>query len=141
MKRVQSGFTLIELMIVVAIVGILAAIAIPAYQDYTIRSKVSEALGAIAACKTSVTEYYQSNNAVPANLTAAGCSSVATTYVSGLDVTNGVIDVTLGAVGGSATGTHVMYSPTLAGGNITGWTCNAAAGTTTPSKYLPAVCR
>ncbi|TMH09666.1 MAG: pilin, partial [Betaproteobacteria bacterium] len=65
MKRLQQGFTLIELMIVVAIVGILAAIALPAYQDYVIRSKMSEAIAAIAACKTSVAEYSSSHTAYP----------------------------------------------------------------------------
>ena len=73
MKRIQQGFTLIELMIVVAIVGILAAIALPAYQDYVVRSKMSEAEAAIAACKTSVSEYLSSHSTVPPNNTAAVC--------------------------------------------------------------------
>ncbi len=68
MKRVQQGFTLIELMIVVAIVGILAAIALPAYQDYVVRSKMSEAEAAIAACKTSVSEYLSTKNVMPADV-------------------------------------------------------------------------
>src|SRR6266536_6698343 len=76
MKRLQQGFTLIELMIVVAIVGILAAIAIPAYQDYVARSKVSEAMAALGACKTSITEYAQVNNVLPPSLAASGCSSI-----------------------------------------------------------------
>src|SRR5947207_11333523 len=83
MKRIQQGFTLIELMIVVAIVGILAAIALPAYQDYVIRSKMSEAEAAIAACKTSVSEYLSSHGSLPPNNTAAGCGTTATQYVSG----------------------------------------------------------
>ena len=74
MKRVQQGFTLIELMIVVAIVGILAAIALPAYQDYIIRSKMSETEAAVAACKTSVAEYTATHAALPADNSAAGCS-------------------------------------------------------------------
>src|SRR5439155_4835001 len=82
MKRIQQGFTLIELMIVVAIVGILAAIALPAYQDYVVRSKMSEAEAAIAACKTSVSEYLSSHSTVPPNNTAAGCSTVSTQYVA-----------------------------------------------------------
>ena len=82
MKRIQQGFTLIELMIVVAIVGILAAIALPAYQDYVIRSKMSEAEAAIAACKTSVSEYLSSHGSLPPNNTSAGCSTAATQYVS-----------------------------------------------------------
>src|SRR5215813_9622196 len=82
MKRIQQGFTLIELMIVVAIVGILAAIALPAYQDYVVRSKMSETEAAIAACKTSVAEYVSSHGSLPTDNTAAGCSTVATQYVS-----------------------------------------------------------
>ena len=87
MKRVQQGFTLIELMIVVAIVGILAAIALPAYQDYVIRSKMSEGVAAAAACKTSISEYVSTKNAWPTNADTAGCSTLKTTYVSGLTVT------------------------------------------------------
>ncbi len=88
MKRVQQGFTLIELMIVVAIVGILAAIALPAYQDYVIRSKMSEGEAAIAACKTSVSEYLSTKNVLPADVTQAGCSTTSTQYVASLAVTS-----------------------------------------------------
>ena len=80
MKRLQQGFTLIELMIVVAIVGILAAIALPAYQDYVVRSKMSELEAAIAACKTSVAEYTSSHAGFPADNTKAGCSTTTTQY-------------------------------------------------------------
>src|SRR5436309_1794251 len=76
MKRVQQGFTLIELMIVVAIVGILAAIALPAYQDYIVRSKMSEAEAAIAACKTSVAEYTSTHaGTLPPGISESGCST------------------------------------------------------------------
>ena len=85
MKRLQQGFTLIELMIVVAIVGILAAIALPAYQDYVIRSKMSEGVVALAACKTSIAEYVSTKTTMPADAAAAGCSQVATQYVASLD--------------------------------------------------------
>src|SRR5574340_1357749 len=95
MKRIQQGFTLIELMIVVAIVGILAAIALPAYQDYVVRSKMSEAEAAIAACKTSVSEYVATHaNVLPADTTASGCSQTTTQYLASLSVTSGVIAAT-----------------------------------------------
>src|SRR5205085_4067648 len=93
MKRVQQGFTLIELMIVVAIVGILAAIAIPAYSDYIVRSKQSEAEAAVAACKTSVAEYTATHQALPANNTQAGCSGVASQYVAAGGGVNGAAGV------------------------------------------------
>ena len=87
MKRVQQGFTLIELMIVVAIVGILAAIALPAYQDYVVRSKMSEAEAALAACKTSVAEYLSTHaGTFPSNASVAGCSATVTKYVASLTV-------------------------------------------------------
>src|SRR3979490_2356607 len=81
-KNVQKGFTLIELMIVVAIIGILAAIALPAYQDYTIRAKVSEVMLAADGCKTAVSEYLQANNAFPADANAAGCGTLGSKYAA-----------------------------------------------------------
>src|SRR5207247_4445336 len=86
MKRLQQGFTLIELMIVVAIVGILAAIALPAYQDYVIRSKMSEGVAAAAAWKTSISEYASTKNNWRTSADQAGCSTLTTPYVAGLAV-------------------------------------------------------
>jgi type IV pilus assembly protein PilA len=135
MKRVQQGFTLIELMIVVAIVGILAAIALPAYSDYVIRSKMSEAVAAIAACKTSVSEYYATKNAVPGTNSAAGCSAIGTQYVASGGGWNGTA-VSYTSVGTGATPTECTLTLTPTGGppQITSW-----AGTSSgcSSKFVP----
>ncbi len=161
MKRtLQKGFTLIELMIVVAIIGILAAVALPAYQDYTKRAKMSEVILASSACRTSITEVFQSNNA--ASLPAAnnwGCeSSVATSkYVQKIETdANGGIIVTAQAFGDtSIDGMTVSLVPTaLNGAAITtsaplaAWVCGnravlngGTAVTTVPAKILPGSCR
>jgi len=133
MKRVQQGFTLIELMIVVAIVGILAAIALPAYQDYIVRSKMSEGVAAIAACKTSVSEYAATKAAFPANTSESGCSTAATQYVSGTAVgAGGVITVSMTALTGTPA-CDLILSPQGAATAITGW----VGSTTCPGKYVP----
>ena len=82
MKRIQQGFTLIELMIVVAIIGILAAVALPAYQDYTVRAKMSEVMLAASACRTSITEIYQSGG-TPPGAGSWGCEGATSKYVAG----------------------------------------------------------
>ena len=145
MKKMQKGFTLIELMIVVAIIAILAAIAIPAYQDYTVRSKVSELVVAADACKTSVAEYYQTTATLPDNLTSAGCSNNATTYVQSLNVSaGGVITVTSTAntsLAGAASKTFLMTptetDTTTHAAPLT-WSCS---GGSIPAKYLPEIGR
>ena len=140
MKRMQQGFTLIELMIVVAIVGILAAIALPAYQDYVIRSKMSEGVAAAAACKTSISEYASSKNAWPTDETMAGCSTLATQYVKSLTVagTPSAITVTTvntGSKNGGASGDCVLVL-TAEGvvPDITGWTGSHSG---CDAKYVP----
>ena len=135
MKKVQQGFTLIELMIVVAIVGILAAIALPAYQDYVVRSKMSEVEAAIAACKTSVAEYTSTHaGTLPSDVIAAGCSTTSSQYVASLDVTSGVI------VGTSQnTGANPECLLTLSPGTVTDATIPSWTGTysTCNAKFVP----
>jgi len=127
-------------MIVVAIVGILAAIALPAYQDYVIRSKMSEGTAAAAACKTSVSEFVSSRNAWPANADTAGCSTIKTQYVNNLTVTgNGVIRVETRNTGSKSSDCILTLTPGFAAlPDITSWTgthggCDA--------KYVPSTFR
>ena len=140
----QQGFTLIELMIVVAIIGILAAIALPAYQDYAIRGKVSEGLGLAAGAKTAVAESYTASGAFPTTNADAGLAPAAN--ITGNAVTsvavgnNGTITVTYNnTLGGNPTanGRTIILTPTLTQGGIT-WTCT---GGDMPAKYRPANCR
>ncbi len=146
MKKVQQGFTLIELMIVVAIIGILAAVAIPAYQDYTIRAKVTEVMGLAAAAKTSVSEYYISQGSMPGTETLAGIEATgtlyATDYVQSLNYAGGAdtgtITMAVNDLGGdTAAGETVLF---VGSGTAQGvsWTCT---GGTLDAKYKPANCR
>lgn len=135
MKRNQSGFTLIELMIVIAILGILMAIAIPAYNDYTIRAKVSEGINMAAGAKLAVAEYILSESAFPTTNPAAGlAATITSTYVSGITVgAAGLITV---ATTGTGTTGNVTLTPLTTAGAVV-WTC----GGTVPNQYLPSSCR
>jgi type IV pilus assembly protein PilA len=140
MRKVQQGFTLIELMIVVAIVGILAAIAIPAYQDYTVRAKVTEGLSLANAAKIAVEDQWTSASSMPAGLT--GYNFVPTSLVSSVAVASGVITITYDSTGIPPMGTAgytIKLSPNLVTGNPITWICqvsNSAA-----DRYVPQNCR
>ena len=161
MKKFQQGFTLIELMIVVAIIGILAAIAIPAYQDYTVRAKMSEVILAASACRTSITETYQSSRGTaPAGMADNwGCEATDPTFYVSRVGTNadGVVTVTVNSTNlPQAAGVVTLTPYKLAGGaevamttaadwgqglNVYKWICGDPANTTVATKYLPGSCR
>ena len=160
-KQVQKGFTLIELMIVIAIIGILAAIAIPAYQNYTIRAQVTEGLSLAAGWKTAVAEFYNQYGTWPTGASTTGSSTTivaagSTTgkYVSGIAIgTGGAVVVTYG---GTQANTNIStktlaLNPGLSANNDVVWVCGAAAtptgttisgtgATTVPAQYLPTAC-
>lgn len=151
MSRNSSGFTLIELMITVAIIGILAATAIPAYQDYMVRSKMSEVILALAGCRTSIAEIYQSGG-TPPGAGNWGCEGVTTRYVASLTTDgDGRVSITVRNINVNVD-TKVltmipMASPTVfadtatdMGAGLFGWLCGGA-GTTVDKKYLPSSCR
>jgi type IV pilus assembly protein PilA len=168
MKRmIQKGFTLIELMIVVAIIGILAAVALPAYQDYTIRAQVSESMALASGLKTAVSDYFSASGAFPADNVAATCGDSGTAatcsgslptnnngnYVSQIAVLNGALNVTMGNKANQAiTNAILSIRPALDVASNVSWLCgySPAPANTTPygvnastinRKYVPNSCK
>jgi type IV pilus assembly protein PilA len=138
--KTQQGFTLIELMIVIAILGILIAIALPAYQDYSIRTKNTECLNVASAAKLSVAEYRQSENEYPATGADSGYTFEGSEYCETIEIVDGVITATTQETGGDVIFT---LTPDAAGGASTGvidWACTSSVTATQPG-WVPKECR
>jgi type IV pilus assembly protein PilA len=151
MPGLQRGFTLIELMMVVAIIGLLAAVALPAYQDYAVRAKMSELVVAASACRNSVSEAYQGGGVLP-GAGQWGCEGGSSRFVAGIYTdANGLITVTAQNIGILVDGRTIQLAPyisgaaadaaTMSGRAVTEWRCGPTASNGVSTKYLPASCR
>lgn len=141
MRTVQKGFTLIELMIVIAIIAILVALAVPAYQDYSVRTKVGECIANTASAKLAISESFQSEGVLPADNAAAGYDFVATTYCASITNVGGTITATTQATGAGAAGGaegNIVLTPTDLGNGQLNWDCTNTLG---KQAHVPASCR
>ena len=146
MSTAMKGFSLIELMIAIAIIGILASIAIPAYQDYAIRAKISEAINLASAARISIAESYMSEGRLPKDLEEAGLSDISTRYVDGLSYqlqsNTGHIVLTLSEeVDESLSQKKIALSATVDEQNLLQWQCGPANDNGVDERYLPSSCR
>ena len=151
MRQVQKGFTLIELMIVIAIIGILAAVALPAYQDYTTRARISEALATLGEAKTSINEYFILQNGFPTTVNEAGVrSDVDTTIVASVIWAGNASGATLmiktqtaaaGDLPADAANKQFGLSSASTKGGTVQWICKIGTTNPIPGKFLPANCR
>ena len=150
MNRLAHGFTLIELMIVVTIIAILAAVALPAFQSYSTRAKISEVILTLGACRTTITEVYQSGGTPPAP-GSWGCEGASSRYVASVSTdANGVVTATLTGIAGDVNGKKVTLAPLIEGAPanaasdmgkaVSAWVCGGS-GTDLAMNYLPSSCR